>query len=133
MSSVDKKLLFKPRLPEADVEVEGIGIVRVRGLNRMEAMLAQAAADPAEIERKILSFGMVDPELTEAEVKLWQKASTAGEIEPVSSKIAELSGMLSSSAKEAVRDFEADPNIEFHVLPGAKAGHDSGSASGGDE
>lgn len=129
---MDKELLFKPRLPVADVEVPGIGTVRVRGLNRAEAMAVQGAKGTEATERKILALGMVDPELTESEVGQWMKAAPAGELQPVSEKIAELSGMLDGSAKEAVKEFEANPDAEFRVLPGAEAGDDSGPAAGGD-
>lgn len=129
---MDKELLFKPRLPEADVDIPGVGTVRVRGLSRVEAMLVQKAQGVDATERRILAYGMVDPEMTEVEVARWQKSSVAGEIEPVSRKIAELSGMLDNSAKEAVKEFEANPDSEFRVLPGAEAGHDGGPASDGD-
>lgn len=100
---MDKELLFKPRLPESDVEVPGIGVVRVRGLSRIEAMHVQAANGPEAIERRIMALGMVDPALTEDEVRQWQKASAAGEIEAVSKKIAELSGLLPGAEKEAYK------------------------------
>lgn len=100
---MDKELLFKPRLPEADVDVAGVGTVRVRGLNRAEAMMIQEAKGAATIERKLLALGMVDPTLTEAEAGQWQKAAPAGELEPVTEKISELSGLLVDSDKEAYK------------------------------
>lgn len=100
---MDKELLFKPRLPEADVDVPGVGTVRVRGLNRLEAMHVQSAKTPEATDRIILSLGLVDPALTEDEVRQWQKASAAGEIERVSEKIAELSGMFPGADKEAYK------------------------------
>lgn len=106
---MDKELLFAPRLPEADVEVPGVGTVRVRGLNRPEAMAVQAVSGTEARERKILALGMVDPALTEAEAGRWQKAAPAGELEPVTTRIAELSGMLEGSAKEAVKTFRGEP------------------------
>lgn len=130
---MDLEQLFKPRLPEADVDIPGVGTVRVRGLNRVEAMKVQAAKGPEATERVILALGMVDPPMTEADAGRWQKAAPAGEIEPVSTKIAELSGMLDTSAKEAMKEFEAAPDEEFHVLPGAEAGHDGGTTQDGDE
>lgn len=106
MTYVDKAaLLAGGQLPEDDVDMPGVGTIRVRGLNRAEAMAVQAANGTAATERKILAFGMVEPELTEAEVGQWQKASLAGAIEVVSRKIAALSGMLDDSAKEAVKTF----------------------------
>lgn len=130
---MDKELLFKPRLPEANVDVPGVGVVRVRGLSRIEALHVQAAKGPEATERRILALGMVDPPLTEAEAGQWQRASAAGEIELVSTRIAQLSGMAPESAKEAVKEFEANPDAEFRVLPGSEAGDDGGSAPVGDE
>ena len=129
---MDKELLLKPRLPEADVEVPGIGTVRVRGLNRAEAMQVQAAKGVEATERRILALGMVDPALTEAEAGQWQKNAPAGEIEPVSRRIAELSGMFDGADKQAYKDFEADPGSEFRVLPRSEVVDDGGQAASGD-
>lgn len=114
---MDKELLFKSRIPEADVEIPGVGTVRVRGLSRVEVIVMRKATDTEHldgpralvIERKMLAAAMVDPELTEAEVGQWQKASAAGELGPVTQKIQELSGMLDGSAKEAVQTFRGEP------------------------
>lgn len=132
--SFDKELLFKPRLPEDDVEVPGVGTVRVRSLSRAEVMLLQKMAqdgeDPAAVERKMLSIALVDPALTEAEVGRWQRASIAGELEPVSDKVTALSGLDDDAAKAAYKEFEADPGSEFRLLPGAETVDDGGAAEG---
>ena len=107
---MDKELLFKPRLPEDTVDVPGIGTVRVRGLNRAEATMIESAGSTEAKERKILALGVVDPALTEAEVGRWMKAAPAGEIQPVSTRIAQLSGMLDDSAKTAVKTFRDGPD-----------------------
>jgi hypothetical protein len=136
---VDKDLLLKPRLAEADVEIPGLGTVRVRALSRAEVLLVRKATDNAEgidgpralvLERKMLATAMVDPVLTEAEVGQWQQASAAGELEPVTRRIQELSGMLETSAKEAVKEFEANPDTEFLAQAGGEAEHDGGPAAG---
>jgi hypothetical protein len=130
---VDLDLLFKPRLAEEDIEIPGVGTLRIRALNRLEALHVSAAKSEADRERRILVIGVVDPTLTEDDVKRWQRASAAGEIEVVSTRIAVLSGMAPDSAKEAVKEFEANPDAEFPVLPSPEAGHDGGPATGGDE
>lgn len=134
---MDKELLFKPRLKEAEVEVPGVGTVRVRALSRTEAlMVQQVKAGPGRIEaieRKMLALAMVDPEMTEAEVGLWQKASAAGEMDPVTDKVSELSGMTKGAAKEAYQGFESDPDSEFRLPPSGTTGDDGGPARGGDE
>lgn len=115
---MDKELLFKPRLPEADVDIPGVGTVRVRGLSRVEVLAVRKATDNAEsmdgprvlvLERKMLAAAMVDPELTESEVGQWQKAAAAGELEPIVTAVQELSGMLDGSAKAAVQTFRGEP------------------------
>lgn len=100
MSNFDKSKLFAPRLPRAEITIPDVGTITVRGLNRAEAMIVQGKKGTEETEIAILHLGLVDPELTESEVRQWHRAAPAGEIEPVSSKIAELSGMLDGQAKE---------------------------------
>ncbi|MEU4675740.1 hypothetical protein [Micromonospora sp. NPDC023737] len=129
---MDKAALFAPRLPEDDVEVPGIGTVRVRGLNRSEAMDVGKIDDLALRDRTLIAIGLVDPKLSVSEVKRWGEAAPASELEAVSRRIAQLSGMLPDSVKEAVREFEANPDAEFRALPGAGAGDDGGPDDGGD-
>ena len=129
---MDKAALFAPRLPQSDVEIPGVGTVTVRGLSRVEAMLVQKAEDPETRERKILAFGMVDPQITEHEAGKWQQASAAAELEQVTTVIANLSGLNPDAPKEAVKTFRDGPGAGVHVLPGAEAGDDGGEAPGGD-
>jgi hypothetical protein len=114
----DKELLFKPTLPEADVVVPGKGTVRVRALTRLEAMSCKESEGTAAIERKMLAMAMLDPPMTEGEVKRWQEASAAGEMDVVSNKVSELSGMLPGTDKATYKEFEADPATEFRLPPG---------------
>src|SRR5262245_12777468 len=100
---MDKALLFAARLPEDDVEIPGIGTVRVRALNRLEAVHVQEAKGAVQTELRIMTLGLVDPQLTEDEVREWMKAAPAGEIEPVSHRIAALSGMIEGAEKEAYK------------------------------
>lgn len=130
---MDKNLLLKARLPEADVDIPGVGTVRVRALNRAEAMRVQEATGTGAAERLILHLGMVDPPLTEAEARQWQEASVAGEIEPVTTRIAELSGILPGADKEAYKSFRDESGSGVRVLPSPEAGHDGGSTPGADE
>jgi hypothetical protein len=111
MSRVDKEALFKSRLNEEEVEVPGVGVVRVRGLSRVEVISVRKATDSEHIdgprtlviERKMLAAALVDPQLTEAEVKRWQEASAAGEMEPVIAAVQRLSGMEDGAAKAAYK------------------------------
>lgn len=107
---MDKAELFKDRLPEADVEIPGVGTVRVRGLTRAEVLKVRKATDSENmsgdralvLERKLIATAMVDPVLTEAEVCQWQEKATAGELEPVIAKLQELSGLLPGDSKSGV-------------------------------
>jgi hypothetical protein len=90
---MELETLLRPRLPEGDVEIPGVGTVRVRGLSRYHIATAQLGDDTLAIERRMLHFGMVDPPMSEDDVAAWQKASPVGEINPVAAKINELSGI----------------------------------------
>lgn len=92
---MDKEALLRSRLPEDDVEIPDLGTVRVRGLSRYEVLLAQKELPKGVLamERVMLRFGMVDPPMSEDDVTAWQKASPAGELEPVTRRIQSLSGM----------------------------------------
>jgi hypothetical protein len=83
------------------VELAGVGTVRVRGLNRFEAMIV-APLKGIEMERRAVAFGLVDPELTESEVGQWQKAAPAGELQKVAAVIQRLSGLDEGADKSNV-------------------------------
>jgi hypothetical protein len=96
--------LTAPRIEQADVEIEGVGVVTVRGLSRWEMLTVNKLADKGVLvhERAILAFGMVDPALTEEQVAQWQKVSPAAEINAVAKRINELSGVGKGAAKSDV-------------------------------
>ncbi|GHF30821.1 MULTISPECIES: hypothetical protein [Actinomycetes] len=97
---MDKSALLKPRLAERDVEVPGVGTVRVRSLSRAEALsLKGKEMSAGKMERTLLALAMVNPALTEDEVKQWQDAAPAGELNAVQDAILELSGMKKEAAK----------------------------------
>lgn len=125
-----KARLLKPRIAEADVEIPGLGTVRVRGLTRVEAIMVQKMDGPEAYDRMTISLGMVNPPMTQAEAGQWQRSSPAGEIDPVTDKIAELSGMTKRAGKEVYKEFEDDPGAEFRVLPRPEVEHDGSDAAG---
>lgn len=90
---MDKEALFAPRCPEEDIELPGVGTVRVRGLTRAESMLVSELKGNAAIEKRVIVLGMVDPVLTEAEVGQWYRAATGGELQRVAATIQRLSGL----------------------------------------
>lgn len=141
MATASKEALLSYReatdsgFPEDDVEIPGLGTVRVRGLSRHEVIHVQAANGKgvAAVERLTVSLGLIDPQMTEDEVRQWQKVSGAMELDPVTRAIARLSGLAPGADKQAYKDFEADPGSEFRLLPGEGASDDGGAAAPGDE
>lgn len=102
---MDKKQLLSRRkgFTEVEVEVEG-GAVTVRSLSRDEILAVRALAnDPGKFERKLLSFAMVNPTLTEAEVREWQKNSDALELEDITDKVLEISGLKERAEQNAYK------------------------------
>lgn len=123
---MDKDLLFKPRLTEEEMELPGLGVIRVRALSQHEAHLVEQTKGTEARERVILRHGMVDPALTEAEVGRWQKAASAGEVTRVALKVAELSGMLDGADKEAYKSLRSESGAGVPVPTGARSEDDGG-------
>ena len=106
--------------------------VHVRGLTRDEALGTQEFETAGERDNYIIATGMTRPKLSIEDVAAWAASDNAGDLVRVSEGIAAISGMLPGSAKEAVKEFEANPGAEFRALPSAEAGDDGGPATGGD-
>jgi len=139
--AVDKELLLKGRLTEAEVPIPGVGTIRVRAMSRAEVFLMQKAkgnskkrtsAQIAAYERKVLALGMVDPAMTEAEVMQWQDGSPAGELGPVVDKIRELSGLSEGADKSDLPGVRDESGDGVRVLPSSEAVDDGGHAAGDD-
>lgn len=126
---MDKELLFKPRLPEDDVPLPGVGTVRVRGLSRAEVLTAREESTSG-FEVRMLALGMVDPQLTEAEAARWQKAAPAGELKPVTEAILALSGMGQGADKSGLPGDGDEPGDRVGALPGGEAGDDGRPPAG---
>jgi hypothetical protein len=127
-----KARLLQPRIPEGTVELE-LGTVRVRGLSRGEVFMTQQVKGIEATERKILALGLLDPEMTEDEVRQWQQGSPAGEMEAVVAKIRDLSGLGDKADKQAFNEFRDDAGPGVRDVPGDEAGDDGGPAAGADE
>lgn len=126
---MDKEALFKSRLKEKDVPIPDVGTVRVRGLNRAEVLALQGVElGVLEMERKLLSQALVDPLMSEDDVRRWQEASDPQELEPVSDAIMELSGLRPQAAKEAMLKFRDGQRAGDGVLHSGEAAHDGGTA-----
>lgn len=108
MAVVDKAaLLAKRGLGTQTVTVGDVGEVVVRGLSRAEVLSLQSVGeiDAAEMERRLVSLAMVDPKLTEEEVGEWQQVAAAGDLEPISDAIQQLSGLAVKAVKAEMQRF----------------------------
>lgn len=103
---IDRDALLKPRLAERQVAIDGVGTVRVRALSRVEsARLVDYKTDPDAAERYVLALGVVEPELSEDDVRSWQEATDGAEILTVLDAIFDLSGLKETALKEAAKRF----------------------------
>jgi len=87
------------------VTVNGVDVT-VRALTRKQILSAQKTIDPddtAAIECAMLSLALVDPVMTPEEVATWQEVSPAGELEPVTDALSELSKINTDAAKETYK------------------------------
>lgn len=103
---IDKEALLQQRFGVKEMEIPGVGTIKVRALTRGEALQVQGKEMAvADLERKLLSWAMVEPKLTEDDVRAWQDASPAGELQDVVDEIIRLSGMEKAAAKAAYQKF----------------------------
>lgn len=89
-----------------EVPLQRGGSVKVRGLTRAEALAVKGKETPEEeMEQFLLSVALVEPKLTQSDVKTWQENSPAGEIQDVITAVMRLSGMEKAAPKAAYNDF----------------------------
>lgn len=100
-------LLGQSAMPTREVALPAFGFdVTIRGLTRAEALRVVGkplAAD--EAERKLIAMAMVDPVMTEDDVRRWQKVAPAGQLQPIETAIRELSGLTGDEVRTGVAGF----------------------------
>lgn len=85
------------------------GIVTVRRLTRMEVLQLNmgrelGVIDVPGFEQKMVSLAMVDPPMTETDVKVWQETESAGgALADITDKISEISGLAQGAQKSRVQ------------------------------
>lgn len=119
MTTMDEKstldALLAVDLPEEDYPLERLGItLRLRGLSHDEGLTLRDYGKKDEVttaayEQRMLAMALVFPKMSTGQVKAWQKASPAGEIDEVMRVVARLSGMLKDSAKDAYKSVSEEP------------------------
>jgi hypothetical protein len=125
---LDKEQLLKPRLPEAEVQLPGLGVVRVRGLSRAETVHMGKLAVDGDLDASetwLVACGMVDPALDEHEARDWRKAAPGDELTPVVDTILELSGLTEDAQKTTERTLALGETDPFRVRPGPGPGPDT--------
>lgn len=90
-------------LPEGEVEIPGVGTVKVRGMNRGELLyIGKFNGDAIASEQYVLSACMLDPQMSKEDVAAWQQSGPAMEAQHVLQKINELSGIGKDAEKSRV-------------------------------
>jgi len=128
--------LLAPRLPEEDVTLPGVGLVRVRALSRADAVaLGEAARSDEEghgFEAYLLAATVAAPAMTVEQAAGWRRSARTGEVALVVRAANRLAALDPDAAKEAYVAFDEDPDAEFRALPGERARDDGGPHAGGD-
>lgn len=107
-------------LAEDDVPTSR-GLVRVRALNRFEVLAVSATEKTAGREVMMLTLAMVQPRLTNDEAASWMRNSKGGgDLEDVTTRIAQLSGMMPEAPKEAMKELLTEDGAEFRDVPSAE-------------
>jgi hypothetical protein len=101
--ALTKDEILAKKLGRRTVTLPSGGEVIVRGLNRNEAMSLRDEPTNADRDNLMISLGLVEPKLTQAEVAAWTEEAGAGDAVEISMAIAELSGMAAGAPKEATK------------------------------
>lgn len=99
------KLLASRGLGLHTVDLGELGEVKVRALTRAEALDFEGEHDERAAEVGLLALALVEPKLTEDEIRQWQEVSPAGEMAPIVVKVMAISGMTAEAPKETVKGF----------------------------
>jgi hypothetical protein len=107
VGTLNKEALLSRKRSERTEEVDlGDGTVTVRGLTRGEITRARVAASKASKDNQVstldnhyIAAGLVEPEMTVAEVAEWLEDAPAGDAVAVLAVIQELSGLAEGAQK----------------------------------
>jgi hypothetical protein len=102
---LSKEAFMKVSLPEEPVTVEGLGTVRVRSLSRAEYMRIRTN-DAEGWEIALVALCMVEPSLTEDEVREWRETMAAPKLfDDLAGEVLRVSGLRQTAVAEAKQSF----------------------------
>lgn len=104
MSYLDKAALFAGSKPEeTDLDLPGVGTIRIRGLRRVDTFAVREAGDDvAVMNRRVLALGLVEPTMSEADAAQWMQVASSDIVGRVVEAIFGLSGMGKDAQKSGV-------------------------------
>lgn len=102
MGNMTREQILARKLGRDTVDLPDGGTIEVRGLNRREAMHVSALEDHYDRDVYLVATGMVDPVMTEDDVRAWGDQDDSGTMEIVSQRIGELSRMVEGAGKSRV-------------------------------
>lgn len=95
--------LLARRIEQEELTLPGGGVVLVRGVTRQEFHdISQVKNDRAR-EYATVAAGLVDPDMTVADVAEWASNGATGDIQEVVIAIGRLSRMIPEAAKDATK------------------------------
>lgn len=101
---VSKETLLKACVSEETVDIAGLGTIRVRSLSRAEFMDVRGR-DEAGWDVGVVAYGLVDPALTEDEVRNWRNVAPPRVFDDVAGEVLRVSGLRAVAVGEAKRTF----------------------------
>lgn len=104
---LDREAFLKSSPPERVVELS-TGSVRVRGISRAEALTLKGQ-DLSVLEPRIIQFGLVEPELSAADVDEWYLHANCLDVDIMVRAISELSGLSAAAPKSDVPGVTEQP------------------------
>lgn len=92
---------------EEDFTMDSGLTVRIRPLLRSEVLAVNkmSGLGTDQKEQKYLAKAMVLPRMTEADVRKWQEASAAGDLEELVERVQVISGLTKKGAKATAEEF----------------------------
>lgn len=114
LSAIDA--LTRVDLPEEEYTIPRTGLaLTLRALTHDEALTLEEYGKKEDVtnamyEQRMLALALMWPKMTGGQVKAWQRASPAGEINGVVKVVMRLSGMGEDAAKAAYKSVPEEPD-----------------------